>query len=232
MASLAPIFEFNQLNRDRFVQQLAAGLPAGARVLDAGAGPCKYRPLFSHCRYESQDFGQYTGADLKYGNIDHVSDITAIPLPSDSFDAVLCTEVLEHLPHPEKALAEFARLLKPGGVLALTAPFTSGMHMAPYHFFAGFSPYWYRYFLEAAGLHLDLCQPNGGFFKLYGQESGRFLAMITPRQRFARWCFMPLKLVLALWFRLLMPVACHYLDRLDRDPELTTGYMVLARKPA
>lgn len=230
MSRLDPIFDFNQHNRDRFVQEVAARLPAGSRVLDAGAGPCKYRPLFAHCQYESQDFGQYTGSELKYGQIDHVSDITAIPVADASFDCVICTEVIEHVPHPDRVIAELARVLKPGGILALTAPFTSGTHMAPYHFFAGFSPYWYRHFLEAAGMRVESCRPNGGFFKLYGQESGRFLYMITPRSRLARWCFMPAKIVLAIWFRLLLPLACHYLDRLDHDPELTTGYLVLGRK--
>src|SRR5674476_1266665 len=55
--------------------------------------------------------------------IDLVSDITAIPAPDASFDAILCSEVLEHVPEPTHALDEFTRLLKPGGVLILTAPF-------------------------------------------------------------------------------------------------------------
>jgi SAM-dependent methyltransferase len=230
LSRLNPIFEFNQHNRDLFIRGVAEALPQGARVLDAGAGPCKYRPLFSHCRYESQDFGQYTGPDLKYGSIDHVCDITAIPIEEGSFDCVICTEVLEHVPQPERVIQELARILKPGGLLALTAPFTSGMHMAPYHYCAGFSPYWYQHFLPLSGMQLQSCTANGGFFKLYGQESRRFLYAVTPRNKLARLCFLPLKAVLALWFRLLVPVLCHYLDRLDTEPEQTTGYLVLARK--
>jgi len=229
---LDPIFEFNQYNRDQFVQSVANSLPQGARVLDAGAGPCKYRPLFAHCRYESQDFGQYTGPDLKYGQIDHVCDITAIPVEANSFDCIICTEVLEHVPYPDRVINELARILRPGGTLALTAPFTSGIHMAPYHYYAGFSRYWYQHFLPLAGLQIQSCQANGGFFKLYGQESARFLYSITPSHRLARWCFLPLKAVLALWFRLLLPLACHYLDRFDPEPEQTVGYLVIARKTA
>ncbi len=45
--------------------------------------------------------------------IDLVSDITAIPAPDSTFDAILCSEVLEHVPEPTHALDEFARLLKP-----------------------------------------------------------------------------------------------------------------------
>jgi len=227
---LDPIFEFNQHNRDVFIRNVASSLPQGARVLDAGAGPCKYRPLFAHCDYKAQDFGLYTGEELRYGELDYVCDITAIPVESDRFDCVICTEVLEHVPYPDRVIQELARVLKPGGMLALTAPFTSGTHMAPYHFCAGFSPYWYRHFLSLAGLTLESCRANGGFFRLYGQESRRFLHAITPRNRLGRLCFLPFKAVLAIWFRLLVPLACHYLDRFDPEPEQTAGYMVIGRK--
>ena len=65
--------------------------------------------------------------------IDLVSDITEIPAPDASFDAILCSEVLEHIPEPTHALDEFMRLLRPGGTLILSAPFASLVHFAPYH---------------------------------------------------------------------------------------------------
>ncbi len=227
---LDAIFDFNLHNRNVFVKDIAALTPPGARVLDAGAGPCTYRPLFAHCQYEAQDFARYTGSEHRYGDLDYVCDITAIPVPDASFDCVICTEVLEHVPSPERALAELCRIVKPGAMLALTAPFMSGIHMAPYHFCSGFSPYWYRHFLTANGMHMESCRPNGGFFRLYGQESRRFLTMLTPSNRLGWWLFLPVKAILAIWFRLLVPVACHFLDRLDPEPELTVGYFVVARK--
>lgn len=80
-----------------------------------------------------------------------VSDITMIPAPDASFDAILCSEVLEHVPEPTHALDEFVRLLKPGGTLILTAPFASLVHMAPYHYCSGFSRYWYEHHLPLRG---------------------------------------------------------------------------------
>jgi len=230
LATLDKLFEFNQHNRDLFIQEIAATTQSGMRVLDAGAGPCKYRPLFNHCHYESQDFAKYEGSDHRYGELDHVCDITAIPVPESTYDRVICTEVLEHVPYPDRVIAELARVLKPGGLLAITAPLISGIHMAPYHYCSGFSPYWYRHFMPLNGLNVESCRPNGGFFAFYGQESRRFLYMMTPRNRLGRILFFPFKLLLALWFRLLMPVACHFLDKTDNEPDLTVGYFVVARK--
>jgi len=224
------IFEFNQHNRDLFIREFAAGTQSGMRVLDAGAGPCKYRPLFSQCKYESQDFAKYEGSDHRYGELDYICDITSIPVADASFDRVICTEVLEHVPHPEKVIAELARILKPGGLVAITAPLISGIHMAPYHFCSGFSPYWYRHFMPLSGLSVESCKPNGGFFAFYGQESRRFLYKMTPRNPAGRLLFFPLKLLLAIWFRLIVPVACHFLDKIDTQPDLTVGYFVVARK--
>ena len=50
------------------------------------------------------------------------ADIEALPLGAASFGAIIATEVLEHLPNPEVALAELWRVLKPGGKLLGTVP--------------------------------------------------------------------------------------------------------------
>src|SRR3990172_6853665 len=138
----------NEENRQAWLKKTLSDLPQGARILDAGAGELRNRPLCSHLSYVSQDFCQYEGVGdgnrLQTGKwdtsrIDLVCDINAIPEPDAVFDVLLCSEVLEHVPDPTKALDEFTRLLKPGGKLILTAPFTSLVHFAPYHYCSGFS---------------------------------------------------------------------------------------------
>jgi SAM-dependent methyltransferase len=178
----------------------------------------------------AQDFAKYEGKEHRYGELDYVCDIVQIPAPDASFDCILCTEVLEHVPHPGRAIGEFARLLRPGGRLILTAPLGSGIHMAPYQFYGGFTRHWYELFLAEHGFDLLTCEPNGGFFKLYGQESQRFLFMLTPRSRAARLLWAPLRLVATPWFRVLLPLMCHFLDRLDREKHFTAGYFVVAAK--
>ena len=44
------IFTFNDYGRDAWVAAQAARLPRGTRILDVGAGPCRYREVFAHCQ--------------------------------------------------------------------------------------------------------------------------------------------------------------------------------------
>lgn len=172
----------NESTRDAWLRQALASIPAGSRILDAGAGEQKYRPFCSHLDYVSQDFAQYDGqgdgSALHTGRWDCsrvqiVSDITAIPEPDASFDAVMCIEVLEHVPDPIAALHELVRLLRPGGALILTAPFCSLTHMSPYFFATGFSRYFYEHWLEQLGVKAEEISSNGNYFEYLGQELRR-----------------------------------------------------------
>jgi ubiquinone/menaquinone biosynthesis C-methylase UbiE len=172
----------NLETREVWLEKTLADLPTNWRILDAGAGELKYKTFCPHLQYVSQDFGQYNGQGnaegLQMGNwdnskLDIVSDITDIPVPDASFDAIMCVEVFEHLPEPVRAVAEFARLLRPGGVLILTAPFCSLTHFAPYYFANGYSRYWYEKVLSEHGFIIEEIQPNGNYFEYLAQELRR-----------------------------------------------------------
>lgn len=177
----------NAATRDRWIESVLSSLPAGTRLLDAGAGEMQYRKFCAHLNYVSQDLAQYDGsgnaAGLQTGRwdtsgIDIVSDICAIPVEDVSFDAVLCTEVLEHLTDPLKALHELSRVLRPGGKLILTAPFSSLTHFAPYHYATGFNKYFYLHHLAELGFHDIQVKENGNFFEFIAQELRRLPSMV------------------------------------------------------
>ena len=172
----------NEANRVAWLEKTLAKIPNDLRILDAGAGEQQYKRFCSHLKYVAQDFAQYDGKGNGAGlqmeswdqsNLDIISDITAIPEPDTSFDAIMCVEVLEHLTEPIKAIQEFARLLKPGGHLLLTAPFCSLTHFSPYHFYTGFNRYFYETYLPANGFKIIDLQENGNFFECLAQEVRR-----------------------------------------------------------
>ena len=51
-----------------------------------------------------------------------LGNINDIPLKDSSLDAVICSEVLEHVDSPNESVRELVRVLKPGGVMALSVP--------------------------------------------------------------------------------------------------------------
>ncbi len=185
----------NQEGRDRWLAQVLAAVPAGWRLLDAGAGELKNKALCTHLKYVSQDVCQYEGKGDAQGlqtgtwdtsQIDLVCDIVQIPEPDASFDVILCSEVFEHLPDPLKALKEFWRLLKPGGRLIVTAPFASLVHFAPHHYATGFSRYWYQHHLPKGNFEILELTANGDWFSYLEQEIRRLPGM-ARRYRDWRW---------------------------------------------
>ena len=172
----------NKANRDAWLEYTLASIPPGQRILDAGAGELQYKRFCAHLDYVSQDFAQYDGQGdgvalqtdaWDQSQLDIVSDITSIPEPDASFDAVMCIEVLEHLPDPLRALHELTRLLKPGGTLIITAPFCCLTHFSPHFYYTGYSRYFYEYWLTERGFEVEDMQWNGNYFEYLAQELRR-----------------------------------------------------------
>ena len=235
----SPLFNFNQVLRDAWVREQAASVPANSQVLDVGAGSAPYRELFTHCRYLTLDFAQLDPGQLlndAYAKLDFVSDAAGMPVETGSFDVVLCTEVLEHVPEPVRVVQEIARVLRPGGRLILTAPLGSGIHQEPYQFYGGFTPYWYERFLAQAGFEQVRVEPNAGSFRFFSQEAIRF-ALTTrpftlPMPALLRIVWAPVWLILLPVLAGVIPVFARALDRYDREKRFTVGYHVTAVRAA
>ena len=185
----------NQENREKWLKKSLKEIRKNSKILDAGAGELQYKKYCGHLKYTSQDFGQYTGNNIqeglqtgKWNNslIDIVSDIVNIPVKKSSFDAIMCVEVLEHLPQPALAIKEFSRILKKDGTLLITAPFASITHFAPYYFANGYSKYWYEKILVEAGFSIVEISYNGNYFLYLAQELKRLLSVASAYSRISR----------------------------------------------
>ncbi len=224
----------NESTREAWLEGVLRQLPAGTRILDAGAGERKHRRYCGHLAYVSQDLAAYDGrgdgTGLQTGSwdrsgLDIVCDISSIPEPDGSFGAVMCIEVFEHLPDPLPAIREFRRLLARGGILVLTAPFCSLTHFAPYHFATGYNRYFHTRHLDENGFQVQDIVPNGNFFEYLAQEIRRLPQVAS------QYCG-------AAGGRLAMPEMEAMLAMLERlsaadggsHELLCFGYHVLARK--
>jgi SAM-dependent methyltransferase len=97
---------------------------SGKAILDYGSGPAPYRSLFG-------SFDRYVTADLAGKGADLTIDGTRVEAEDASFDAVLSTQVLEHVPDPDAYLAEAHRVLAPGGTLMLSTHGIYWYHPSP-----------------------------------------------------------------------------------------------------
>lgn len=208
---------------ERSVADFSASLPAGSLVLDAGAGESRHRQSFSHCRYVAVDLA-VGDAEWNYADIDCLGDLAAIPLSGNCCDAALNIVVLEHLPRPDAAIAEIARVLKPNGRLLLIAPQQWEVHQAPHDFFR-FTRYGLQSLCDRSGLTLDSIEPMGGYFSLLAR---RLLGALNFFQGGLRWLFFPLVALSVVPLALLLPS----LDFLDSKKDFTLAYRCIARKPS
>lgn len=148
------------LARSTIVAALAKLAPTvQGTVLDVGSGQFRgYEGLFQ--RYVRQ----YLCVDRQYADtVDICADCYDIPLENDSIDAILSTQVLEHLQMPDRMLAEAYRLLKPGGQLILTVPMVWGLHEEPVDYYR-YTQYGLEYLLQQAGYDQIQIQPLEGVF--------------------------------------------------------------------
>jgi SAM-dependent methyltransferase len=108
------------LIRDRF--------PQGGDVLDMGCGPRDQAEPFRHMGF------RYVGIDYDGSAADLLADGHALPFRDGSFDVVFSFAVLEHLHTPARAIAEVARVLRPGGVYVGTVSQGEPFHASYFHF--------------------------------------------------------------------------------------------------
>jgi len=162
----------------RTARRRLAELPTGARLLDIGCASGAFLAE-AHARY------RVVGTDISFdacqvaaerGIPVIVAEAAALPFPAGSFDVVTMWDTIEHLADPRAALSEVARVLRPGGTVALTTGDVrswcrrlSGkrwhLYTLPEHRYF-FSAVTLDQLLSEAGLRPVACKRDGGWYSL------------------------------------------------------------------
>lgn len=231
LARLALDLQTNSIERD--LRAALAGFRG--RLLDVGCGNSPFRHLLDPAMTQYQGVDVEVARAFGYQNPDTVYyDGHVLPFPDASFDAVLCTEVLEHIPDPTETIREIHRVLKPGGRLILTLPWSARFHYQPFDY--------HRYTPSTLATLFAAFQdvtvtPRGTDFSAIASKVivayARNVVALRPRTA-AGWLAWPFRLVLvflAFPLLLLALVLGHAGIRLglgsSDDP---VGYTLLARR--
>lgn len=110
---------YSGLSAKRFLKRYAKG----SLMLNIGSGVHKPHPDIVNV-----DIFHYAGVDL-------VANAEELPFLTGSVDAVVCESLLEHVPRPEKIVAEMYRVLVSGGVMYIVIPFVYPFHASPNDFY-------------------------------------------------------------------------------------------------
>lgn len=234
--------------KDLLDRGLAALAPmAHGRMVDVGCGDKPYQGLFAP--YVSEHLGvdfEETHADSLYAKTSKADLLYSgdrLPFDNATFDTVLCTQVLEHAAKPWILFAELSRILRPGGTLILTAPFSYRVHSLPYDFFR-FTRFALSGLAESNGLEVIKILPRGGFWAVIGQKLCSYLALNAGRlggevqrmggfgyeqEMVARPRYWALPVVIPAIF--MTATLCRLMDRWCFFELDTLGYFLIARRP-
>ena len=133
----------------------------------------EYIGIEHEAAYEATSAGARDRADVRY-------DGKRLPFPDESFNTVLSVQVLEHTPDPAALVLEMARVLRPDGLLILTAPFSFRLHEEPHDYFR-FSVHGLRELCDRAGLVVDDVATHGNLWSLLGHKLNSYLALHVLR---------------------------------------------------
>jgi SAM-dependent methyltransferase len=201
------------------LQQFAKG-----RLLDLGCGNKPYKEW-----YDPQTTTN-TGCDAVQSTqqlVDTVCLATALPYKNNEFDTIFSTQVFEHVYDHHGMIKEAYRVLKPGGHIVLTVPFTWELHEEPYDFFR-ISKHGLKELFEEAGFEIIYIKANGGkwaaLFQMMINTVYSTFKNKTIKAKILKLLFLELRLT---W---LINQLAIWIDKRHRDDVWTLNYIVTAKK--
>jgi len=222
-----PVMNYAVWSLRRYIRRVSKMVEPNKNIVDIGAGECQYKPFFSHTKYVSTDWCGTTDHHKYSSGIDYICPAENLPFENQSYDYVLCTQVLEHVRRPEVVIQEISRILKNEGLLFLTVPQSWEEHEQPFDYYR-FTQFALKALAEDNQFEVVEIKPQGGRFLVIGF----FLAWTIP-SLFKNWfgkvgfmigavLFYPLNLLIAFLF--------FILDPLDTKREFTMNYECIFRK--
>lgn len=158
---------FYFIRRSLFLSVKNIAPQLSGRLMDFGCGRKPYRGLFAVSEYIGVDI-EVSGHDHKNSMVDVFYDGKTIPIENEHFDAVFCSEVLEHIFEPDEILAEIHRTMKPGALMLITAPFCWNEHEVPYDY-ARYSSFGLVHLLTKHGFDIIEKRKTGSFIRVIAQ---------------------------------------------------------------
>jgi SAM-dependent methyltransferase len=137
------------------------------KLMDFGCGRKPYRTLFNVQEYIGVDL-EHTGHDHSNSQVDVFYNGKEVPFPDNHFDAIFCSEVIEHVFDPEVILPELYRTLKPGGRILITVPFCWNEHEVPYDY-ARYSSFGITHLVTKNGFKVISNTKSGNFARVQFQ---------------------------------------------------------------
>lgn len=175
---------------DAFHFHHVPSLPANSRVLDLGGNKIRKRGQFDIASHNLRVVYANVAVDKRP---DVQADAARVPFPDGLFDAVICSELLEHVPDPYAVLGETQRLLRAGGILLICVPFLYRIHGDPSDY-GRYTDYYWQRVLQEIGFGEILIERQGLFFsvmtdflKQYLSEVGFSGPLRRPLTRIIRW---------------------------------------------
>src|SRR5438067_5841980 len=121
------------------------------KTLDVGCGQKPYQRLFASPEYIGLELDTPVNRDSK--RADFYYDGKTFPFSANTFDSIVCNQVIEHVPDPHAFLSEIRRVLKMDGTLLLTVPFVWDEHEQP-HDYSRYSSFGMRHLLHTQGFRV------------------------------------------------------------------------------
>jgi SAM-dependent methyltransferase len=154
------------------------------RLMDFGCGSKPYKSLFGHVQeYVGVDFHN-EGHPHQNEQIDVFYDGKTLPFSDGEFDAVLASEVFEHIFNLEDMVREIHRVMKPGANILVTLPFVWNEHEVPYDF-ARYSSFGIKDLLSRNGFDVVAIDKTTSFIETITQMKMLYVSThIMPRLKF------------------------------------------------